>query len=227
MGIFKRLSDIITANVNDLLDRAEDPEKMIKQVVREMEEAVEAARRNAAQAMASQKKLARELETDRRLRDEWEKKAVQALEGGREDLAREALGRKKEYEALIETLQAQFDKGEGTCHNLRQTLRALQAKLAEAKRKQLILSARRKAAEAELAAQSKLGGARDKAAAFAKFDAMEEKVEDLEAQAEALKELNEAEGGLEAELEDLSQEKADIEKELAALKSKLKRGKKS
>lgn len=226
MGLFKRLTDIITANVNDLLDRAEDPEKMIKQVVREMEDAVEAARRYTAQAMAGQKKLEKELQLDRRMRDEWEKKALEAVEAGRDDLARRALARKKEYDCLIDSLQAQFDTGTQTCDNLRATYRALQAKLADAKRKQLLLAARRRAAEAEIAAQSKLADGKGKAKSFAKFARFEDKVVELEAEAEALKQLGVEDGELEAEFSALSGEKAEVEAELEALKKRVK-GRKS
>jgi phage shock protein A len=224
MGIFKRVQDIVASNVNDLLDRAENPEKMIKQVIREMEDAVEAARKYAAQALASQKKLQKEIETNKRMREEWRNKASEAVTAGRDDLARLALTRKREYEAMNESLQSQFDSGQVSCDNLKRTLRALQAKLADAKRKQLMLVARQRAAQAEIAAQSKLSGiaSKSKAAAFGKFARMEEAVDDLEIQAETLKDINSEAAEIEAEFEALSGEKDEIDAELAELKKKVK-----
>ena len=219
------MSDILTANVNDLLDKAENPEKLIKQVVREMEEAVQAAKRNVAQVMAGQKKLEKEVQTNKRLVDEWQKKAQQAVELDRDDLARKALARKKEHQNLVITLEQQYAAGEGTTANLRQTLKGLEAKLADAKRKKLMLVARKKTAEAQIAAQDSLARGADssKAEAFAKFERFEEKVEDLEAEADALKAVNEAEAAVEAEFEEMDEE-ADIEIELGRLKKQTKKG---
>ncbi|KPJ69667.1 MAG: hypothetical protein AMS14_11405 [Planctomycetes bacterium DG_20] len=228
MGVFRRLSDIVTANVNDMLDRAENPEKMIKQIVREMEEAVQAAKRNVAEAMASQKKLEKELETGKRLRDEWQRKAQQAVEMDREDLAREALIRKREQEHVIAALEPQLDSTRKSTDSMRQTLKALSAKLADAKRQKTLLVARKKTAEARISAEDKLskGARKSKIDSFARFDRMEEVVADREREADALQEITAGEMAVETELEGLDGDNdTDIEIELEALKEKAKKGK--
>jgi phage shock protein A len=224
MGIFGRMSDILTANINDLLDRAEDPEKMLKQVIREMEDAVQGAKRNVAQVLAGQKKLEKEAQTNKRLVDEWQAKAEQAMEAGREDLARTALKRKREYQELVATLDQQHASGQGTADTLKQTLRGLEAKLADAKRHKMMLAARKKTAQAELAAHDRLGGAdgRSGQAAFGKFERFEEQVDDLEAEAAAMKELSEEDTAVETEFEDLEAD-AHLEIEMEELRRKTKK----
>ena len=221
MSIFGRVSDILTANIHEMLDRAEDPEAMVKQVIREMDEALQAARRNMARAIAGQRKLEKELQANKRLRDEWQQKAEQAIDLDRDDLARKALARKREHEDLVATLEEQSKAAEQTTGNLRRTLRALDAKLADAKRRRTMLVARKKAAEAQIAAEGHLAKGRDtaKAASFAKFERFEEGVEDLEAEATALAEISE-EAAVDAEFADLADDEADIEIELEELKRK-------
>ena len=90
-NIFKRISDVLTANLNDLVDRVEDPERMIKQLIREMEENINSAREGVIDALASEKQLAKELDSQRRQADDWYNRARRALETGNETLAREAL----------------------------------------------------------------------------------------------------------------------------------------
>lgn len=225
MGIFKRLSDIMTANVNDMLDKAEDPEKMMKQIIREMDEAIQGAKRNVAQAIAGEKKLGKELETNKRLRDEWHKKAQEAVALDREDLARKALTRKKEHESVIGGLEPQHVEAEKTAERLRKTLGALQAKLADAKRRQTVLIARKKTAEAQMAAQNGLSKAsgKSKAESFAKFERFEEQVNDMEAEAAALDEINQADTAVDEEFEKLGKED-DIELELQKMKQQAKEG---
>ena len=224
MGVFGRLSDIVTANVHDMLDKAENPEKMLKQIIREMEEAIGGAKRNLAQAMAGQKKLDKELQTNKRLRDEWQRKAQEAVGLDNDELARRALSRKKEHETLIESLQDQHGSAQQAVDSMRKTLKALDAKLADAKRRKQILVARKKTAQAQIAAQDGLAKGAAKASAFAKFDRMEEQVTDLESEAEAMQEISEEERASEEELEKLD-EGDDIELELAKLKAQAKKGK--
>ncbi len=224
MGVFRRVSDILTANVNDMLDQAEDPEKMIKQVIREMEEAIRGARRTVAQVIASQKKLEREAQTNKRLVDEWQRKAQQAVDMDRDDLARTALTRRREHETLVATLEQQHSAGQASADNLRQTLKGLEAKLADAKRRKTMLVARKKTAEAQISAQNGLAaGTRkaDGADSFARFERMEEQVDDLEAEAAALHELSDVQTA-DAEFDSLD-EQADVEIELEALKKKSKK----
>ena len=100
MGLFKRMSDIVSANLNDMAEKYEDPEKMLKQAVREMETSIEEARRDVAKSMASDKIVAKELAENEQKASQWQQRAEAAIEAGDDNLARQALGRKQEYEKV-------------------------------------------------------------------------------------------------------------------------------
>ena len=147
-NLFKRISDVLTANLNDLVDRVEDPERMIKQLIREMEENVNSAREGVIDALASEKQLAKELDGQRRQADDWYNRARRALETGNETLAREALLRKKEHDGIVANLQASWESARRTSERLKAQLRALETKLEEARLKKSSLVARQRAAQA-------------------------------------------------------------------------------
>ena len=147
-NLFKRISDVITANLNDLVDRVEDPERMIKQLIREMEENINSAREGVIDALASEKQLAKELDSQRRQADDWYNRARRALETGNETLAREALLRKKEHDGIVANLQASWESSRRTSERLKAQLRALETKLEEARLKKSSLVARQRAAQA-------------------------------------------------------------------------------
>lgn len=222
MGIFSRISDIISANINYLLDKAENPQATIKQIIREMEEGVAGAKRSAATAIAAEKRLKHELDENRRQSAFWKNKATQALEADREDLARRALLRKRELDDLVAGLEQQHKSAQDTTENLKTTLRALEARLSEARRKEQHLHARR----AALAAQKDLEGAVgiDYDAtheAFRKFDKLEQEIIAAEAEAAAHSEVNRSLSGLEAEFAELDAQN-DIDAELEALRREVK-----
>ena len=147
-SLFKRISDVISANLNDLVDRVEDPERMIKQLIREMEENVNSAREGVIDALASEKQLAKELDSQRQQADDWYNRARRALETGNETLAREALLRKKEHDGIVANLQASWESSRRTSERLKAQLRALETKLEEARLKKSSLVARQRAAQA-------------------------------------------------------------------------------
>ena len=219
MSIFKRMSDIIGANVNDLLDKAENPEKMIKQILREMEQGIQTAKRSTADAIAAEKKLKKELEQNKRLASEWHNKAIQAVDADRDDLAKKALARKKEAENLLPSLAAQYAQAEEVCANMKRTLHALESRRAEARRRQTTLLVRKQAAKAQqvLARGTAIGDADKGLQAFSKFDAMERKIEDEEMKAEAMMEL----AGEQQDIEEL-EDTTDVDIELAKLKKERK-----
>jgi phage shock protein A len=217
MGVFTRLSDIISSNVNALLDKAEDPEKMIAQVVREMEEGLANAKRYAATAIAGERRLGRELDQNRAQAAFWEGKARTAVAQGRDDLARRMLARKKEHADLVQCLAAQHGEAVQTSGNVRAAVRGLEARLAEARRKQRSLLARHRAARVRVELNRVGGGAVDFHSSQAKFERLEDQLVQFEDELAAQAELNHALGGLEAEVADLEREQA-IEADLAALK---------
>jgi phage shock protein A len=189
MGLFKRMSDIVSANLNDMAEKYEDPEKMLKQAVREMETSIEEARRDVAKSMASDKLVAKELAENEQKASQWQQRAEAAIEAGDDKLARQAIGRKQEYEKVAAALRDQHLVASESSTTLRRQLEAMQAKLAEAKRQLGTLAARKKAAEVR--AKMSLGTPAPDLNhdAFAKFDRMREKVEMAEAEADALREL--------------------------------------
>ncbi len=130
-SIFKRISDVISANLNDLIDRVEDPERMIKQIIREMEENISKAKEGVIEAIASEKQLQKDLEQHRRQSAEWQKKAEEALQGNKEELARAALIRKKEHDNIIKALEPSWEAAKNTSERLKTQLHALEAKLEE------------------------------------------------------------------------------------------------
>lgn len=219
MGMFSRISDIISANINFMLDKAEDPEKMIKQVISEMQDKLEEARAGTAQAIAAEKRLKQEVDTNRQQLEQWQQKAMQAVQSDNDDLARKALMRKKEHEHVLAGLEPQSDAAYNASENLKVQLQALQAKLAEAKRKQSALVARTRAAEAQKDIQKSLSKIDVDDAPFRTFDRMEDKVEEMEAEAKALTELNAEDAALEDEFREV-EDNDDVEQELAELKAK-------
>lgn len=226
MGVFSRISDIISANLNDLTEQFEDPEKMLKQAIREMEESIADSTKQTAKAMANEKTLARELERNREEVEQWASRAVAAVEAGDDSLARKALQRKREHESLVAALEDQVASAREGAATLKRQLEGMRAKLAEAKRSLTTLSVRKRAADFRKRVESQAAGLTPEAdeTAFAKFDRLKAKVEQAEAEAEALAELR-AGGKVAAEPieEDFSAEVADVAAELAELKKKLRK----
>jgi phage shock protein A len=222
MGLFKRISDIVSANLGELAEQYEDPEKMLKQAIREMEESIETATKETAKTLASEKRLAKELAHNESEARRWQDRAQQAVQSGDDELARKALSRKKEHDKLAVALKDQIAAVSDASQTLRHQLDGMKAKMAEAKRNLATLSARQKAAtvrqKAYLASdQSRDVGLDDEA--FKKFDRLREKVEMAEAEAEALAELRG--GGVDASfdrIDDSQAADADIEDELRKLK---------
>ena len=221
MGIFRRVNDIISANLNDMVDRFEDPEKMLKQAIREMEETIEEATAAAAKAIASEKLLANDLAEHERQAGEWLQRAEQAVKAADDELARQALRRKQEHEKLAQALREQSAAAGETGQTLRRQVEAMKAKHAEARRKLATLTARSKAAHARRQLQTVGTGFKLRTDAFSRFDRMREKVELAEAEADALTELHA--GGDEPVVARFERrdEELSIEAELAAIKQKV------
>jgi phage shock protein A len=224
MKFFARVSDIISSNVNDLLDRAEDPEKMVKLLIVEMEEHIEKARESAAKAIAGEKLLEANLQKNREAAADWRAKAEAAIERGEDDLARKCLERKKDHEKIADSLQPQWEAARRTSDALKADFRRLEEKVDDARRRRDALIARQLAAQAQKEVAS-IAPAMSKAQqSFAKFDRMEQKVEQIEAEAQALVELSDTDRDLTKEVEH-SLRQAEIDVEMAALKEQARRKK--
>jgi phage shock protein A len=218
MAVFDRIGTIIRANLNDLLTRAEDPEKIINQTLMDMRQAQYEARMEVAEAIAEGKRLERDQQRHAAEVDTWMEKAEQALHAERDDLAREALKRKQASSDLAVGLKDQLDAHQAMVERLKTQLRALDAKIGEAERKRQLLIARQKRAEAQRSVSAAMSRT-DTTKAFQAFDRMESKVEAMEdtlaAEDELAKDLS-----LDDEFEALEVDDG-VEDELAALKAKL------
>jgi len=217
MRFFSRISDIINANVSDLLDRAEDPEKMVKMLIFEMEEQIVKARDGVAKAIAGEKKLEANLVKNRNEAAAWYGKAQAAIGRNEDELARKCLTRKKEYDSIVESLHPQWERARQVSDALKSDYRRIEEKLDEAIRRRDSLVARQMAAEAQREVQSIAPSLNRLQRNFDKFDRMERRIEDMEAEAAALSELSGAVTELDREVEIKSRD-AEVELELALLK---------
>jgi phage shock protein A len=224
MGFFKRISDIISANLNDLVDDFEEPEKMLRQAIREMEESIADVTQQTAKAMANEKTLSRELERNRQQVDQWQSRAVAAVEGDDDELAKKALTRKREYEKVVAALEDQLEAARQASGTMKRQLDAMKSKLAEAKRNLATLSARKRAADFRKKMETQAAGVSTEVDedAFVKFDRLKSKVEQAEAEAEALAELRGAAPTPGLEEATSPDEDLDVAAELAELKKKVK-----
>jgi len=188
MGLFSRFKRAVTANIDSMISKAENPEKVLNQLITEMHGQLIEAKKSVALAIADGKKLERLYNQQIAQSEEWERKAILALDNDREDLAKEALLRKQEYNRLAKQYKEQWEAQHSAVEELKSTLRELQQKIEEAQRKKNMLIARVKRAEAQKKVQSTITGLGD-TSAFEAFDQMTAKVEQIEAEADALKEI--------------------------------------
>ena len=213
MGMFSRLGDIINSNINAMLDNAENPEKIARLMIQEMEDTLVEVRTAAARAMADKKEMEREIAHYTDIRNDWETKAGLAIDKGREDLARGALLAKKKAEQEITRRQEAMDLADEAFHKRQDDLTRLQEKLDEAKAKHRALMMRRDAAEQRIRVREQTYDTRVDDA-LARYSSVERKVDELEAYAETIRG---AEPSLEQEFAALERNDA-IEEELVALK---------
>ena len=188
MGIFSRLGTLIKSNINDLITKAEDPEKMLGQVLLEMQQQLVEAKKAVAIAIADEKKLQKQYTAETDKSKEWERKAMVAVRAGDDNLARQALARKQEHENISNQFQQQWIAQKQAVEKLKDALRLLNNKIEEAKRKKNILIARKKRAEAQQQIANTMQGLGD-TSAFDTFDRMAERIQLMEAEAEAGAEL--------------------------------------
>ncbi len=215
MGLFSRLGDIINSNINAMLDGAENPEKIARLIIQEMEDTLVEVRTAAARAMADKKEMEREIAHYARQRDEWAGKAELAIDKGREDLARGALLAKQKAEGEIARRHDAMAVAEEAFEKRQQDLAKLQDKLNEAKAKHRALAMRREAAEQRIRMRSQVfDGKVDEA--LARYAHVERKVDEMEAYADQIKGR---EPSLEAEFAALERNES-VERELEALKAR-------
>lgn len=221
MAILDRITMVIRSNLNALINQAEDPEKMLDQILIDMRQQLQEAKREVAVAIADEKRLAAQVEAGLDQVREWDRRAVLAVQRGEDDLAREALRRKAEQEQLAASYKTQWEAQKASTETLKNALRALSEKIEEAARKKNLLIARQKRAQAQKHIHEVMSGLSD-TSAFEAFDRMAARVEQTEAQAAATVEISQELSGETTEQRFRALEaSADVEQELMALKARV------
>jgi len=221
MGIFDRLTTMLRSNLNDLISRAENPEKMLNQLVLDMRSQLAKAKQQVAAAIADEKRLQAQAEQEKKLAEDWEKRAMLAVQEGRDDLAKQALLRHAEHMQAAQQLDETWRKHAAETESLKNSLRTLNDKIEEAKRKKNILIARQRRAEAQQRIHETMSSMSDKSA-FETFERMSERIEQNERKAIANAELSEELEGdqLQKQFSQLEY-KADADTQLLQLKAKM------
>ena len=222
MGIFSRLTDIVNSNVNAILDSAEDPEKIIRLIIQEMEETLVEVRATAAQTIAERKDIQRSLQRYEDAQAEWDRKAELALSKNREDLSKAALVEKSKLRETADALRAELDSVDDALARSEADIVKLQGKLKEAKVKQKAIKARHETANSRLKVRRQLYDGRIEDA-FTRFNQMEKRLDETEGEVEAF-DLGRTKS-LKEEIAELESESA-VEQELAALKARMAKGSK-
>ncbi|MFM5292651.1 phage shock protein PspA [Aeromonas veronii] len=215
MSIFSRLADIINSNLTALLDKAEDPQKMVRLIIQEMEDELVKERSNLARFLASQKEIGRQVARHQERVDEWQAKAELALTKGREDLARAALIEKKKQTELSETLYREQQAVDSGIEKLGEEIRQLEAKLEDARARQKAMAIRTEAASSRLNVQSQVARGESQAV-VSKFERMERRIDEMEARAD----LGQSDKALAQQFAELEVDD-QISKELEAMRQKL------
>ena len=191
MGIFEKLSRVLRSNINDLISRAENPEKMLNQIILDMRDQLAKAKREVAAAIADERKLRQQLDDEAKQARDWEQRAMLAVREGRDDLAKQALMRTQEHAERATSIEATWRSQASETEKLKASLRQLNEKIEEAKRKRNLLIAKQKRAQAQRRIHETMSGLSD-ASAFDAFNRMAEKIEESERRTIALTEVDEA-----------------------------------
>ncbi|MEH2357129.1 MULTISPECIES: PspA/IM30 family protein [unclassified Nostoc] len=217
MGLFDRIKRVVSSNLNDLVNKAEDPEKMLEQAILEMQEDLVQLRQGVAQTIAAQKRSEKQYNDAQNEINKWQRNAQLALQKGDENLARQALERKKTYTDTSAALKASLDTQSTQVETLKRNLIQLESKISEAKTKKEMLKARITTAKAQEQLQGMVRGMNTNSAMSA-FERMEEKVLIQESRAQAAGEL--AGADLDTQFA-LLEGGNDVDDELAALKAQM------
>jgi phage shock protein A len=216
MGILDRVSTLLRANINDMIDRAEDPEKVVKQLIADMNNQLVQVKTQVAAAIADEKQLYQRYQDNRAKAADWQQRAELAVEKGQDDMAREALSRRNAFQQTADGFKEQYDQQAAQVEQLKDALHQLEAKIQDAQTKEDLLIARSRRAKAETQIRSTLAGL-DQSSALASFQRIEEKVSQQEARAAALGELDT--DTMEHRFQ-LMEHESELDRQLADLKAK-------
>jgi phage shock protein A len=223
MGIWDNFKRVFKSNINAAISKAEDPQKILEQTIIDMNEQLLENKKAVASAIADEKRLERQYQENQALATDWENKAILAVKSSRDDLAKEALVRQKEYQDYAVQFKQQFELQHQSVEKLKDSLRQLQSKIEEASRKKNILIARAKRAEAQKKISETMGSMSNNSA-FDAFDRMANKVDQMEAEASAAVDLEDLSGtaSLEKQFKELESGPKGAEFLLEDLKAKMK-----
>ena len=222
MGILTRIFNLFRATTSDLLDKAEDPEKMIKQMISDLEVQKKKAKEQMTEALALQKRVERDTGKEHKEAEKWEQKAIIAVQNDKDDLAKEALTRKNEHLRRALDFEKQLEMHRNNADSLKESYQIMEDKIDEIKRKQGILSVKQKQAEAQEKIYKTIEDLGDTSGVMDTIERAEEKVENLQARAEAYQEISMESGqeSLEKKFKELEHESSDMEIELLELKKR-------
>ena len=224
MGIFDRLSTLLRSNINDLISRSENPEKMLNQIIADMRSQLVKAKQQVAAAIADEKRLRDQADNEIKQAQDWERRAMLAVQEGRDDLAKQALMRHGEYVQHAQQLEATWESHRLETEKLKNSLRDLNDKIEEAKRKKNLLIARQRRAQAQKRIADTMSSLSE-TSAFEAFARMEEKIVASEKQIQASAEIDEEIGGDRLATEFKRLEKTagagSVDMQLLALKQKM------
>ena len=222
MGILTRIFNLFRATTSDLLDKAEDPGKMIKQMISDLEAQKKKAKEQMTEALALQKRLERDTEKEHQEAEKWEQKAILAVQNEKDDLAKEALTRKNEHLRRALDFEKQLEMHRNNADSLKESYQTMEDKIDEIKRKQGLLSVKQKQAEAQEKIYKTIEGLGDTSGIMDTIERAEEKVENLQARAEAYQEISmeSDQESLEKKFKELEHESPDMEMELLELKKR-------
>ncbi len=217
MGIFTRFRDIVSSNLNAMLDKAEDPDKLIKLIIREMEDTLVELKASCAGTMAGFRKIQRQMQEAEDRETQWEARASLAVQKGRDDLAREALLEKRQFSTRVENLKKELDEHDTIIAQYQDDIRQLEDKLQNAREKQRTLVQRQIHAQGKIRAQKDIRRM-ESTDAMLRFEELENRIERMEADADLVNYAKKS--GLESEFENLAVDE-EIEDQLKNLKTSL------
>ena len=227
MSIFTKLSTVIKSNINDLISRSENPEKMLNQIILDMRDQLAKAKREVAAAIADERKLLASLDAEVKQMRQWEHRALLAVKEGRDDLAKQALVRQQEHKERASTLDGTWRAQAAETEKLKGSLRQLNDKIEEAKRKRNLLVAKQRRAQAQRRIHETMSGLSNttNTSAFDAFQRMADKIDEQERESLAHQEVNEAlgPGTLEDDFKALESggDGSDVEDRLLSLKQEM------
>ena len=221
MSIFTRLGDLLRANINDLIDKAEDPEKMVKQIIQDMDRELVKSTQMLGKAMASERQIEKQMNDAKAKSADWENKAKLALQAGDQELAKKAVEEKLKVDEKVTQFTQMYESVHAQTEQIKAQVEELKSKLEEAKNRQAMLIARSQMADTQKDLAQSLGGMNTSENAFAKMDKMEERIARKEAEAQAFSEISKTGNAAEKDPFAVLESNSKVDAEMARLMAEI------